>query len=497
MLEQRSSESVKRYQIIIKIMWVLLIMVIGVVLALLFAPKISSILEPQDADELYTKLMTEGDKLYAEHKYSAALKKYVKASDNNSSGAEAYRGMITVLVDKNLFEQADKIMETADAKVKDRSKYAQLRLIMANRYYALKMYEEAQQQYEEGYKADTDNSEIKTKLLSTNLIQGNTKDLSRYLISEENDKYFSQNQTLTAYMELANSERLGDVIKQYDSRLKFSDESIDAIKNGGDIDSEDELYYATILGREYIEAGYPALTVIVLEPYKDEMNEYSDGLYLLGRSYYETKQYTSARECLLSAAILGNNLPKIYLLIARSYWEEENVDLMTQFYERAIDVSVDNRKIDIMREYAEVLLAGAFYNKCEMVLNDVAQYTDAEWLTLLYVQLYYKTEQYDKMNDIIGEITDVDKLSLAQKRIYYEYYIQYALKIGEEDLAKRLLESFLSFDKYNPKVHFLYGKYWLTQADEQEHASISFETAIELDTKGLVSTDALKLLAYD
>jgi tetratricopeptide (TPR) repeat protein len=76
--------------------------------------------------------------------------------------------------------------------------------------------------------------------------------------------------------------------------------------------NDDELFNAAKLGKEYVDRGYPYLAIALLEPKLSKMEEYADGLYILGKAYYENGDYRKSIDVLQDISTLGDLNQYIY-----------------------------------------------------------------------------------------------------------------------------------------------------------------------------------------
>lgn len=257
---------------------------------------------------------------------------------------------------------------------------------------------------------------------------------------------------------------------------------------------DDALYVAALLSGEYINGGYPRLAVGLLEPLKDRMGEYWDGLYFLGRAYYDIADYDKAVSALEDATQVAPDSAELLIMLGRTYFAKRDIDKGIANYDSGLALSTGDKKIAYLKEYYGILFAHGQYTKAIVQLNALETAADSIWVRLAYLRIYYVTQGYDKMKvhlDVLAKntlLTGVDKVE------YYSRYVEYALETGDKTLAKRLLDEMVGLDSRSALYQFVNGKYQF-QMGLMEEAKKSLENAIEYDLSGEVTENAKSLLA--
>jgi len=369
--------------------------------------------QPGEDIEKFNNDLATAETLYESKDYSEALKLYRDISEQFPTHVEAYDGMVQVLVDKNLLTTAEEIADSASERVEIKA-VAPLYLTIGNAYYNLKNYTSAQDLYTKAYECDNQNKSV---LLADAKVSIQLNDLDKagdYLdISDDNSEEFYESVMLKTYLWLDNidmadgqlqglaAENLGTG-RTNDLYTSFRS-TIDKIKN----ENPDDLYKVTLLSREYINAGYPYLAIALLEPKKDQMGEYWDGLYFLGRAYFDVKDYDSALQVLDIALETSPQSPEVYLLEARCYIEKNDAFLVETKYEKAISYVSTAEKVSYLEEYYQYLYSVELYNKAITVLNQVEEVEGSAWLELQYADVYHVQKDYEKMKFHLDKLSSM------------------------------------------------------------------------------------------
>jgi tetratricopeptide (TPR) repeat protein len=445
--------------------------------------------------QIYNSLIREADAYYEQRGYTNALEKYNEAAKLIPEDDDAYKGIINILVDKQRLADAANLLEESGTALStgERSK---LYTRLANTFYEINNFESAEKYY---LKADSgiDNYPAKLGLAKTYLKLGNIPKAEKYLkVSDPEISTFYETSLIRAYLKGADKVEIKAAVKDLDD-LEQEESSLvvryTSLLASANSLTEDELFSAAIMAKEYIDSGYPYLALQILEEKKEDMTEYGDGWFLLGRAYFELGKYDDAITALGEASSLDIHSAEAYKLIARSYYLVGDVDSSIEFYDRSIAFAKDSTKIEIYMEYIEMLKEEEQYAKALTALDELADLSDLSWTQLSYIDVYYAQGNSAKVDFHIGKLAEME-LSEEDTLQYLRWKITYDLEAGDTDKVPSMLEDLKGYDKYNPYYYLLNGRLAFSLGDNEE-AKENWEKAIEYDLDGEVTESALKLLS--
>ncbi len=257
--------------------------------------------------------------------------------------------------------------------------------------------------------------------------------------------------------------------------------------------NEDELFNSAKLAQAYIDGGYPYLAISVLEPKKGEMQEYIDGMYLLGKAYYENGKYQESIDTLAGVTTLSNLNPYLYWTIARSYYLLDDINNATSYYDSAVSYAGDSADVKVYQEYLDLLMDNNQTTKAEEILRKAEKIFTDPWVDIYYIKLSYLTKQNEKSVYYSNRI-QYEELEGNYKRDYLYWKTKISIENSQIDEAKRTLDVYWNLDKYDPRYNLLMGQLRFQEGILDEARSYS-KKAIEYDTERLVTDEAQKLLA--
>ena len=427
-------------------------------------------------------LVQEGLELYEERYYKDAMDKFVEALDIYPANFDAYVGLTDVLLDKGFFEDVENLAKEASIRVSDEES-ATIYSMIGGRYYDVEKYEEAGEMYEKAVDIDRGYEKGRMGLAEVNIQLGNIGEARKALGSRGNSDEFL---LLYAFLTLDDwSEGAKKISNIEDSSLRERMEEI------YEVDDEEVLYKSTLLAREYINSGYPFLAIELLTNQNEDMQQYPDGQYFLGRAYLDYGNYEKAIEKLNNALMLDLDEDDVYVSLARAYLFNNDIDNALNSYEAIISVE----SLDVVEEYADVLISNDMKNKAQTVLLNLLQEENLFDLNIMLADVYYELGEFNKMGEIVEALSTETDLSQSQTqellRVKLLYNIENIENINEID---SLIDRYSVFDRYNPEIYFFRGKLYMHQ-DENIEAVEAFERAIELDLKGEITQEAERLLA--
>lgn len=473
----------------------ILIIISAVVGVLLIAGGIFAYLtyRPPTQEEIsrYEQLVSEGDTFYEAHEYSEAVMKYNQAAKVIHTDSRAYSKIIDIYLLKNNYDTALEVAQRAQ----NYTTSAEASLIYANiadRYYHDENYYEARINYEI---AASLNSNPKVNLgLSKAYVYNNEFDLAKKLLDKEYDTNTADDaKLLQAYiLGTENPERAKELLEQYSIVDEEKSSYFDEYKSVLNSLTEDQLFNVTKLSRVYINNGYPTLAIKLLEPIAEDITQYVDALYYLGKAYLNTKQYDKSIETLLKAASLLGYESNKYWMLARSYYRKDDLVNAMTYYDMAIGYAGDDLTRELVEEYLNVLLDSNQKNKAQEVYTDIVKSIQSEWLYLIGLELYYN-ESEPKFDYYLDKLAGME-LNDNEKKEYLFWKIRQSIDGDELENIEQDFEALLELDRFNPSYYWMRGKYQLIEQDAGA-AESSLELALEYDLEGEVTQEVEDLLA--
>jgi tetratricopeptide (TPR) repeat protein len=441
----------------------------------------------------YNNILAEANTFFEAKQYSVSIKRYQDATEKIPTKVEAYKGIIDILLLKNRVDDATEIVEKAANSLSPNNKSI-LYGSIGNYYYSLKDYENAKNIYQKGLGLGVTNMEAEFMLGKTLLNVGKVSEAKEQLSKEGfGDENASESKLLLAYIEaVTNQSNAKSLLSSSTPTQKLSpyyEEFSEVLSSLTD----DSKFNATKLARIYLNNGYSYLALNTLEPIQDQIDEYLDGLYYLGRAYLETGSYDKSIETLDKASTLGGMESEIFWAKGRAYLLKNDLDNSFQSYQRAINYGGKNVSDDLLREYTDVLFENKQMLKAEEFLSDVLETKGDPYLLLLTLEAEYDLKDDKKMDYYLAQLSKKD-LSDEEKAEYIYWQVKIMLDKGEDNGIQELLDQLYSLSKYNPKYYLLKGRYDLT-LNNTEDAKSSLEKSIEYDIQGLVVEESSKMLS--
>ena len=476
--------------------------IMAIVIVTLSSALLSGCTKSEQTVEKYDTLISSAQSQYDAKQYADSLKLYLDATSQISDRPEAYLGIVKILIDKNLLQKAEEIADIASNKGLN-TESSQMYADISKSYFSQGSNEQTINFASKSLKNNSENDDAKILLARSYMLQGDTQKAKDYLDVSTTDKnIWFEARLLDSYTKGINLSDIAEAISSVTvdstdvSKLQTQynnlTQTLDRVKNY----QEDNLFVSTAISGVYINAGYPKLAVDILQPLRDSMGEYWDGLFFLGKAYLDYGDYNKAIDVLNEATSLNPSSDELYLHLARAYYMSDQTESAIQNYEKAISLASEDLKLSYRKELFDALYTANQGTKAISVLDSIAQTGDSVWLKLSYCKQYLKDKNYQKLKDNLDGLTVQTSMTDEEKSQYYNYYLEYAFGINNIDLAQSLLESYASLDGPKPWVQYYYGKYYLAKGDTQT-ATTYLEDAIEFDLQGEVTDNANKLLAIN
>ncbi len=441
--------------------------------------------------------------------FSMAMKRYYEAAEIVPKRVEAYDGIISVLIEKDKLDDAEEVIKQS-AKPLSNDDRSSLYKKVGDEYYSRKLFDKAYEMYDAGSFLGVSNPGLELMLGKTYLNLGEVSD-ARGKLSQSGyiGKELEEANLLLAYIDaIDNTDKAKSTLNSLtnsDEMEIYYEEFRETLE---DLD-DDKKFNATKLARVYINNGYPYLAILVLEPQREEIGEYLEGLYFLGRAYYDYGDYSKSIETLDGALTLGGMEGEIFWVKGRAYAFTNNLENAINSYDSAVGYYSGESSAALVEEYFNFLVENNQLLKAEgLVKSLLIAFPDEVYLNLLAVELNYildegaKVEFYlDNLEELREEVTFVrnDEKDFLRWRIAtlidrYERSVGDDSEGGEMVDIERYMDELFELDRYSPYYRYFLGKIQIIEGEE-EMAIQSLEQAIEYDLDYSVTDDSLKLLS--
>jgi tetratricopeptide (TPR) repeat protein len=441
--------------------------------------------------------------------FSMAMKRYYEAAEIVPKRVEAYNGIISVLIKKDKLDEAEEVIKQS-AKPLNNNDRSTLYKKVGDEYYARKLFDKAYEMYDAGSFLGVNNPGLELMLGKTYLNLGKVSD-ARDQFSKTGyvGRDLEEANLLLAYIDaIDNTDKAKSTLNSINNSEEIEVYYEEFRKTLEDLD-DDKKFNATKLARVYINNGYPYLAILVLEPLRDDISEYLEGLYFLGRAYYDYGDYSKSIETLDSALTLGGMEGEIFWVKGRAYMLINNLESAINSYDSAIGYYSGEKSSALVEEYFHLLVENNQLLKAEeLVKSLLIAFPDEVYLNLLAVELNYileedaKVEFYlNNLEELREEVTFVinDEKDFLRWRIAtlidsYEGNIEDD-SVGEEMVdIERYMDELFELDKYSPYYRYFLARVQIIEGEE-DLAIQSLEQAIEYDLDYSVTDQSLKLLS--
>ncbi|MCD4811141.1 hypothetical protein K8R14_00835 [bacterium] len=476
----------KKVLVIVSIITSILLIAGGIFAYFYFRP-------PTQAEiEQYEKIVEQGDIFLSAKEYSEAILKYNESIKIVHTDHDAYSKIVDIYLTKNDFDSAIAVADKAQNSLST-SDSSLIYASIAQKYYNNSDFYNANINYEIAASLNS-NSTVNLGLAKSNVLNEKI-DRAETLLKKTFDDSTSDEATLL-YAYIVGSEDNTKAVNILDDYTVINEEwngYFDEYMSVLTSLNEDQIFNKAKLGRIYINNGYPTLAISILEPKVEELAQYVDGLYILGKAYLDSGDYDKAVETLLqSVSLLGYEDQK-YWMLGRTYFYQDDLVNSITYYDRAVGYSGDDLEEELVKEYLHILISSNQTTKSQEVYSNIVKDVKEDWLYLIGVELYYNAQNNAKLNYYLGKLSEMD-LQDNEKKEYLFWDIKQSLDNGEIEGLDSTLEILLSLDRFNPQYYWLKGLYDLEGGDKIS-AKNNFENALEYDLEGNISTEVEELLA--
>jgi tetratricopeptide (TPR) repeat protein len=451
--------------------------------------------KPPSPEELskYENLIEEGDTLLEIKEYSEAVEAYNDAIKVIPKDVRAYSKIVDIYLLKNDLETASEIAQKAQNIVSS-SDASLIYVKIANQYFNQMDFSNAKTTYEMAASL-SENPYVNLGLAKSYVYDSNF-DLAKDLLKKEYDEA-TEDEANLLYAYLLGLEDT-EAAKKFIEDLNISDDNeqklyFDQYLTALNSLDDDVLYNLTKLSRVYVNNEYPTLAIALLEPESEQIAQYVDGLYFLGKAYLDSKQYIKATEYLLkSTGLLGYEINK-YWMLGRSYYYQNDLVNATKYYDMAVGYAGEDISRELVEEYLSILVDSKQTQKSEEVFTDIVSNVDQEWLYLIGLELFYNANIDVKFDFYLNKLADMS-MDEGQKKEYLFWKIRASLDESKTEGIQQDLDVLYELDRFNPKYYWVKGLFDKEVSDNQA-AKESFELALEYDTEGKVTEEVEDLLA--
>ena len=476
----------KKVLVIVSIIVGVLLIVSGIFAYFYFRP-------PTQAEiDRYEQILAEGEVFLSAKEYSEAISKYNESIKVVHTDDRAYSRIIGIYLAKNDFDSALDVAMKAQNSL-SASKSSLIYASIANKYYENNDFYNASINYTLAESLNS-NPIVNLGLAKTHVLNGEIDKAITLLEKTYDDSTSDEATLLLAYIVgLEDSTQAVNILDDYtviDTDWSgYFDEYMSVLTS---LDDE-ELYNSAKLGRVYVNNGYSTLAILILEPKIDDLAQYVDGLYILGKSYLDSGHYDGAVNTLLQAVSLIGYESQKYWMLGRAYYYKDDLVNANIYYDRAVGYSRDDLKEELVKEYLHILISSNQTTKSQEVYSNIVNDIEEDWLYLIGAELYYNAQNDAKLSYYLGKLSEMD-LQDSEKKEYLFWSIKDSLDNEEMEGIDTTLEILLSLDRFNPRYYWLKGLYDLNNGDSVS-AKNNFENAMEYDLEGTVSINVETLLA--
>jgi len=440
----------------------------------------------------YNTIVSEADTLIETKEYTSAMEKLSTAVDLIPSRVEALKKIVDIFILKNRLEDATKLVDESGSQLND-SDRAALYVLIGDAQYTIGNYERASYNYQIAKSIDSGNKSAMFGIAKSSMQKGKVEEAKDMLKANYTDSMLIESKLLLSYIEALNDHKEAESIVK---NVVPGDEWSETYSNWIsvlDTLNEDQLFNGSKLGKYYLDEGYPYLAIAILEPKLKDMGEYTDGLYILGKAYFEYGNYDKSIQILENLSTLGDLNQYIYWVLARDYYLKDNVNEATSYYDSAISYGGNKGEQTLYTEYLDILLKENLTEKALEVIKTAERIFDETWVLMYYMRIYSLREDTQKFEYYRDRII-YDGLNDQEKIDYLYLKGEFEINDRELDEAQKTLDTYWGLDPYDPGYNLLSAKLSFEKGELTE-ARKSAKNAMEYDLNGVISEDAQKLLA--
>lgn len=455
----------------------------------------------QEKKEEAASIIESADDLNDQYKFSQALEKYDEALKIDKGNKEIYLGVSDIYVLKNRHSDAIETLKKCGDNARSNSECYE---VLGKIYLSQRNNVEAIEYLKKSVASDDENYEARYYLAKSHANAADYESAERNIvIPEEEGDLYVESQILKAVVLRDNLSESQSIVESIDldsvedvklrTRVEDFMNSINQI-NSLEESERSDIYVDVILARNAIEQNASYVAVDILDDYEEDTDEYWEYNLYLGRAYYEIEDFSTSQTFLEKAKSINPTDPTAPWLLARIYREQGSLDKMESSYKNAVALAEEDKKVEIRKEFGEVLLDEDMYVEAEDQFEALTE-EDFENLDTYYVRLsevLVAREEYEKAYEYLQKVDDssLDDSILAK---YAYLHAQVDFQDGETDKSLEWIKNAVELEKLNSHYWLLLGKIRFEKNDESE-AKDSFERAIDLDLTGDTTSTATKYL---
>lgn len=451
----------------------------------------------QEQMAVYEGKMSEAQAHVEARRYSVGMQTYYEAVEVVPTQVGAYEGILSILIAKNRLGDAHEVIEKSATALKNYDKSILYKMV-GDEYYKLGEYGKAYDLYDAGSFLGISNMELELMLAKTNLNLGNIKEAKGQLskLGYQEDSLEEANLLLAYIYAIDDPQKAKStmaLVPEVEGMQAYYEEFESVL---GSLD-EDTKFNATKLARVYINNGYPYLAILTLEPIREDITEYLEGMYFLGRAYFENGQYEEAIEALDAALTLGGMEEEILWIRARSYFLTNDLDNTISSYDSAIGHTEETLSSDLITEYVRLLLDNNQTLKASDLIRSLLVLDgDKAYFNLLAVEVNYELKDYVKVEFFLNQLEEM-QLNNDQEKEYLRWRILTLLENYDEtdsEVLGEYMDRLFELDRFSPHYRLFLAKTHIEEGKE-DLAIQSLEQAIEYDLDYTVTEEAQRLLS--
>jgi tetratricopeptide (TPR) repeat protein len=230
-----------------------------------------------------------------------------------------------------------------------------------------------------------------------------------------------------------------------------------------------------LLGMAYFAGGHPADAIPLLEQVQGWIpRANTDGYYILGTCYIQTKNYDGARKSFGKMFNVPGDSAAAYLFTARMLLRQEFDPVAEEYAQRAVAL---DPKLPLVH-----YLLGELYLYKSRLPEAIAEFQKELQINPAHAATYYKlgdaysrTQKYDDAQRMLQLSIRLD----ATSSVPFILMGKVLQKKGDYDLAVLSLKHALTMEPNNPTTHYLLGQTY-REMGKKEDAESELKRAQEL-----------------
>ncbi len=445
----------------------------------------------EEIDE-YNRIISDADILVEGKEYTLAIEKLSDATEAIPNRIDAFERMINIFLLKNRADDAIKIIEESGGSLSQGDK-AILYSLVGDAYYEANEYDKALYSYQLAQGMSDDNMNASLGLAKSYLQKGETEKFKSFLNEKYEAELLVESKLLSSYiLGLSNTKQASELIREVEPGDKWRE----AYKGWSEVLNslnDDDLFNSAKLGKEYIDRGFPYLAIALLEPKLGIMKEYADGVYILGKAYYEYGDYQKSIDVLENASSLGDLNQYIYWILARDYNLLDDINSSISYYDNAISYGGSEVKSALYIEYIDILIEENLTEKALAVMVSAEKIFEEVWVPISYINIYSARGDIEKAHYYVSRVT-LEDLEKEDKREFLFAKANYLIKASKLEEAEETLNIYWELDPYDPGYNLLMAML-KQKGGSLDEAKDYAKKAIEYDLDGEVSKQAQTVLA--